>query len=136
MTTQTIEMIQECSNASYQMIMEEHLSGQVIAHQTLAGSSVQMSTYQQMVFSDCVFYAVEFQKVTFKNCVFEGCQFDFTHMRSCRFINCSFVNCSWKAVSVPKTLFEKCHLDAHLSLLTEKDNEIEAFSNMILAAAA
>lgn len=136
MTTQTIEMIQECSNASYQMIKDEHLSGLVIAHQTLAGSSVQMSTYQQMVFSDCVFYAVEFQDVTFRNCVFEGCQFDFTHMRKCRFINCSFVNCSWKAVSVPKSLFEKCHLDSHLSLLTEKDGEAEDLSNFILAAAA
>jgi len=136
MTTQSIEMTQECSHASYLMIKDEHLSGQVIAHQTLAGSVVQMSTYQQMVFSDCVFYAVEFQNVIFKNCVFEGCHFDFSHMRKCQFINCSFVNCNWKASSIPKTFFEKCHLDSYLSQLLKQKSEFEEFSDFYLTTAA
>lgn len=128
MITKTLEMIQEDHKASYQMIIDEHLSGLVITSQLLAGSSVRLSTYQQVVFSDCVFYAVEFQGVTFENCVFENCTFEFSHIRKCKFKNCNFSNCTWKATSTINTVYEDCDLDRDLSQLTEVNGNEMTFT--------
>lgn len=128
MNTQILEMNQEISTASYQMITDEHLASLIISSQTLAGSRVLLSTYQQVVFSDCVFYAVEFQGVTFENCVFENCSFEFSHIRKCRFKNCNFHNCSWKATSTINTIYNNCDLDQTLSQLTEVNGNEMTFS--------
>jgi uncharacterized protein YjbI with pentapeptide repeats len=124
MTTQLLEMNQECLSAHFQMIRDEHLSGLVITSQTLAGSRVLRSTYQQVVFSGCVFYGVEFQSVTFYNCVFVDCSFDFSHLRNCKFVNCSFDDCRWMATSFIQCLFDSCELTLQLAQLIEQNGNL------------
>jgi uncharacterized protein YjbI with pentapeptide repeats len=136
MATQILEMNQECHNAHFQMIRDEHLSGLVITSQTLAGSRVLRSTYQQVVFSDCVFYGVEFQSVTFINCVFVNCNFDFSHLRHCKFINCSFEDCRWMATSFIQCLFDSCELTLQLIQLIENNgNLLESQESALLPIA-
>ncbi len=119
MITQTIEMTQFVSSASYQLVKEEELTGLVISSQTLSSSSIVKSSYQQVVFSDCVFHACEFKGVTFSNCVFENCNFEFSHIRDCKFINCNFTNCTWIAATSTNSSYVDCDLDSTLIKITQ-----------------
>ncbi|HXH30906.1 MAG TPA: pentapeptide repeat-containing protein [Bacteriovoracaceae bacterium] len=127
MNTQTIEMTQFVSSASYQLIQDEKLAGLVITSQTLSSSFIEMSSYQQVVFSDCVFHACEFKGVTFNNCVFENCNFEFSHMRHCKFINCNFTNCNWIASTSINSTYEDCDLDKQLQDITHTGHNLIHF---------